>query len=108
MSYRSLLRSRALIQRVTQDSDEYGTPQPPALEEVDNIPCAVSRQTISATQGAPMVETGLSYRLYFLHGAPIQEGDLAVVQPYGKFRLAAPYPVRGHHIEVDGTWEGEA
>jgi len=108
MSYASLLDCKADIRRMIQPVDEYGTPGAPVAQTIGIIPCAVSRQTITSMQGAPMVESGISYRLYFLRGADVREGDLAVVAGHGKFRLAAPYRPRGHHTEVDGKWEGEA
>lgn len=108
MSYGSILDCMATIRRVTQSSDAHGTPQTPTLTLIGNIRCAVSRQNITAAQGAPMVETGKSFRLYFLRDAPVLEGDIAEVPGHGKFRLAAPYCPRGHHIEADGSWEGEA
>ncbi|OQB00596.1 MAG: hypothetical protein BWY25_01791 [Chloroflexi bacterium ADurb.Bin222] len=108
MGYGGMLNLTASLYRVTQTEDEYGTPQPPTLSLVGKVPCAVTRQTITANQGAPMVVTGKSFRLYFMAGAPVKEGDVADVPGHGKFRLAAPYNVRGHHLEVDGTWEGEA
>lgn len=109
MSYRALLDRVAVIKRMVLVLDEYGTPQPPEIPSVvATIPCAVSRQTISAVQGAPMVVSGISYRLYFMIGAPVREGDLAEIEDVGKFRLASPYRPRNHHIEVDGSWEGEA
>lgn len=108
MGYGGMLNLTASLYRVTQTEDEYGTPHPPTLSLVGKVPCAVTRQTITANQGAPMVVTGKSFRLYFMAGAPVKEGDVADVPGHGKFRLAAPYNVRGHHLEVDGTWEGEA
>lgn len=108
MGYNGMLNLTASIYRVTQTEDEYGTPQPPTLSLVGKVPCAVTRQTISAAQGAPMVEAGKSFRLYFHVTAPVLEGDVADVPGHGKFHLAAPYNMRGHHLEVDGRWEDEA
>lgn len=108
MGYGGLLNLTASLYRATQAEDEYGTPGAPVLSLVAKIPCAVTRQTITAAQGAPMVATGKSFRLYFHHNAPVKEGDVADVPGHGKFRLAAPYNMRGHHLEADGTWEGEA
>lgn len=108
MGYGGLLNLTASLYRATQTDDAYGTPGAPTLTLVAKIPCAVTRQTITAAQGAPMVTTGRSFRLYFRADAPVREGDVADVPNHGKFRLAAPYNVRGHHIESDGTWEGEA
>ena len=108
MGYQGMLNLTASLYRMTQTEDEYGTPGPPALALVKKVPCAVTRQTITATQGAPMVETGRSYRLYFNLSAPVREGDIADVPGHGKFRLAAPYNASNHHLVADGTWEGEA
>ena len=108
MSFRSMLDCVATIKRVTQSADANGTPQTPTLTLIGNVPCAVSRQNITLVQAAPMAETAKSFRLYFLRGAPILEGDIAEVAGHGKFHLAAPYCPRGHHMEADGSWEGEA
>lgn len=108
MSFKAMLDRVGIICRVTAPVDDYGTPQAPALTDIDRVPCAVSRQTISSVQGAPMVASEQKYRLYFMPHAPIREGDLVEVPGVGKFRLAKPYCPRGHHLEVDGAWEGEA
>lgn len=111
MSYMSLLDCVGTVKRPGVAVDEFGTPQPnlPAvMTTVGAWPCAVTRQTITSKQGEPMVESGISYRLYFPAAADVREGDLVVVPGHGQYELASPYRPRGHHIEVDGRWEGEA
>lgn len=108
MGYAAMLDRTAALYRVTQPEDTNGTPGAATLTLVARLSCALSRQNITMVQGAPQAATGKSFRLYFAPGAPVREGDITEIAGYGKFRLSAPYSPRGHHIEADGAWEGEA
>lgn len=108
MSIETLFDCKGTLMRAVQEKDGYRTPQASVLQEVGSYPCAVTRHTISAASNAPMVQSDQAYRIYFPISVPVLDGDVAVIPGHGKFRLSAPYRPRGHHIEVDGRWEGEA
>lgn len=108
MSYLRMLDRMVVIHRMTTGKDTYGSPTQPALTVIDTHPCAVTRKTQDYQQNAPAGAVTETFRLYFLPGADLRAGDLAIIPGYGKWRLGPPYNVRNHHLEVDGTWEGDA
>ena len=108
MSLSALLDRDCILQRLVTTVDYYGTPQKPTLETIQRLKCAATKQTIDYSQNMPQADTVKAYRLYFLKDAPVKDGDIAIVSDVGKLRLAEPYQPRGHHMEVDGFWEGEA
>ena len=108
MGYNSLLDRVAVIRRAESTVDSYGSPGPVTTSVVGTYPCAVTRVKADYAQNSPAGEVSTAFRLYFSRQASIQAGDLAVITGYGKWRLGAPYNVREHHVEVDGTWEGDA
>ena len=108
MSLSALLDRDCIILRLVTMVDSYGTPQKPTLETIQRLKCATKKQTIDYSQNMPQADTVKAYRMYFLKNAPVKEGDIAIISGVGKLRLAEPYQPRGHHLEVDGFWEGEA
>lgn len=108
MSYRSLLDKTATIMRVSVAKDVHGVVKNnPTTVNTGSYPCAVSKSSSQATQNSPQNEGSISYMVYLMPGVDVRAGDLAVVPGVGKLRLAQPYHVRGHHIEVSGVWEGD-
>lgn len=108
MGYGSLLNRVAVVRRAASTNDAYGSPGQPTTIVVGTYPCAVTRVKADYTQNNPAGEVTTAYRLYFSRQASIKAGDLAVITGYGTWRLGEPYNMREHHIEVDGTWEGDA
>ncbi len=108
MSLSALLDRDCILQRLVTTVDSYGTPQKPTLETIQRLKCAAAKQSIDYSQNMPQTDTVRAYRLYFLKNAPVKEGDIANVSGVGKLRLAEPYQPRGHHLEVNGFWEGES
>lgn len=108
MSFRSLLNKTATITRMVAGTDAQGVIRNnPTEQVVGTYPCAASEASAGTSQESPQATEVIGYNLFFPPGADVRTGDLAVIAGVGKLRLAMPYNVRGHHLEVSGAWDGD-
>ena len=108
MSFRSLLNKTATIKRMVATKDPQGVIRNnPTEQTVGTYPCAASETSAGTSQESPQATEAISYNLFFPPGANVRTGDIAIIPGVGKLRLAMPYDVRGHHLEVSGAWEGD-
>jgi hypothetical protein len=103
---RQMLTQQVTILRYQTTKDAYNTPIGDDWVEVGTYPGRLSRDRRSMLiQKQPDDVVKEQYTLYLLPNADVQAGDLACVNG-SRYRLAHPYALGGHHLEVTAEWEG--